>query len=171
MQAVGVKDEEAKIQAVSTAQQVFDAVRDLREADQIATRDTVADLTGLKMSIVDDRLRYLVDEGRLRRLIRGVYELTEVFPAPRICWAGIMQSGRVKLEIGNDVTLDLTPSEARAISRILGGYAEDARVLESTRAHLFMATELAGKVEALQKQVKALKAEKGDGRQASLLLG
>ena len=32
--------------------------------------------------------------------------------------------------------------------RALGGFAEDARVIESTRAHLFLATELAAKVES-----------------------
>lgn len=55
----------------STTQRVYDAVQELRELGQEATRHTVAQLTGLKMSVVDDRLRTLADEGRLRRLVRG----------------------------------------------------------------------------------------------------
>ena len=65
----------------SSTDRVFDAVRELRALAQIATRETVAELTGLRLGIVDDRLRTLVDDGRLKRLLRGVYELVEVFPA------------------------------------------------------------------------------------------
>ena len=59
----------------NSTEQVYAAVQELREQGQIATRESVMELTGLKLSIVDDRLRALVDDGRLRRLIRGVYEL------------------------------------------------------------------------------------------------
>ena len=56
--------------AITSTQRIFDAVRDLREVDQIATRETVAELTGLKMAIVDDRLRALRFLGEFRQ--RGV---------------------------------------------------------------------------------------------------
>ena len=161
------KDNHAASQPTST-QRVYDAVRDLREVDQIATRETVAELTGLKMSVVDDRLRTLVDDGRLRRLLRGVYEMVEVFPPPRNTYAGIMQNGMVKVEVGEEVWT-LTPSEARRVARVLGGFAEDARILESSRAHLFLATELAAKVEKMEREMKALKAHKPNPMQGDLL--
>lgn len=161
------KDNHAASQPTST-QRVYDAVRDLREVDQIATRETVAELTGLKMSVVDDRLRTLVDDGRLRRLLRGVYEMVEVFPPPRNTYAGIMQNGMVKVEVGEEVWT-LTPSEARRVARVLGGFAEDARILESSRAHLFLATELAAKVEKLEREMKAHKAHKPNPLQGELL--
>lgn len=142
--------------AITSTQRIFDAVRDLREVDQIATRETVAELTGLKMAIVDDRLRALVDDGKLKRLLRGVYELVETFPEPRPIYCGILHSGMVKLELGEDV-LTLTPSEARRTARALGGFAEDARVIESTRTHLFLATELAAKVEKQERVIKAMR--------------
>ena len=63
---------------IPSTERIFQAVRELRAMDQIATRDTVAELTGLKMTVVDDRLRALVDDGKLKRLLRGVYELVEV---------------------------------------------------------------------------------------------
>ena len=153
---------------IPSTERIFHAVRDLREADQIATRETVAELTGLKMTVVDDRLRTLVDDGRLRRLLRGVYELVEVFPPPRTTYAGITQSGMVKVEVGDDVWT-LTPSEARRVARVLGGFAEDARILESSRAHLFLATELAAKVEKLEREMKAHKAHKLTPLQMDLL--
>ncbi len=130
----------------STTDQVYAAVQELREQEQIATRDTVATLTGLKMTIVDDRLRTLVDEGRLRRLIRGVYELVQAYPPPRPMFFGILADGFVKLEVGEDV-LTLSPQEARRIARGLSGMAEDARMLESTREHMFMVQDVAARVE------------------------
>ena len=57
---------------IPSTERIFQAVRELRAMDQIATRDTVAELTGLKMTVVDDRLRALVDDGKLKRLLRGV---------------------------------------------------------------------------------------------------
>lgn len=155
--------------AVTSTQRVFDAVRDLRELDQIATRDTVAELTGLKLAIVDDRLRALVDDGKLKRLLRGVYELVETFPEPRELSCSMLSNGWVKLELGDDL-LELTPTEARRAVRALGGFAEDARVIESTKAHLFLATELAAVVEKQGREIKALKAAlKLDDRQPSLI--
>ena len=156
---------------IPSTQRVFDAVRDLREVDQIATRETVAELTGLKLSIVDDRLRALVDDGKLKRLLRGIYELVETFPEPRPIYCGILNDGMVKMELGEDV-LTLTPSEARRAARALGGFAEDGRVIESTRTHLFLATELAAKVEAQGREIKAMRAalnERMDVRQMDLL--
>lgn len=155
--------------AIPSTQRVFDAVRDLRELDQIATRDTVAELTGLKLAVVDDRLRALVDDGKLKRLLRGIYELVETFPEPRELSCSMLSDGWVKLELGDDL-LRLTPTEARRAARALAGFADDARVIESTRAHLFLATELAAVVEKQGREIKALKAAlKADDRQGALI--
>ena len=130
---------------VPSTQKVSDAVRELYELGQTVTRHTVAELTGLKMSVVDDRLRALVDDGKLRRLVRGVYKPIEQHPEPRPMFFGLMTDGFVKLEVGDDV-LTLTPAEARRIARAMGGFAEDARVLESTQRHLFLAQEVANEL-------------------------
>lgn len=153
------KTEAAQGKPLTSTQRVFDAVRDLRGLDQQASRDTVAALTGLKLGIVDDRLRALVDDGKLKRLTRGYYELVETFPPPRAIFCGILSDGMVKLEIGEQV-LDLSPTEARTAARALGGFAEDARVIENGRQHLFLATELAARVDKLERVLKALRASK-----------
>ena len=163
--------EAAAPKAITSTQRVYDAVRDLRELDQIATRDTVAELTGLKLAIVDDRLRALVDDGKLKRLLRGIYDLVETYPEPRELSCTTLSNGWVKLELG-DALLNLTPTEARRAARALGGFAEDARVIESTKAHLFLATELAAKVESQGRELKAMRAllrDKLDTRQLELL--
>jgi len=160
---------EAKNRPLTSTQRVYDAVSELRCLDQIATREAVAELTQLKLAIVDDRLRALVDDGRLKRLLRGIYELVETFPPPRPMWCGILPDGMVKFELGEHV-IDMTPKEARAAHRALGGFGEDARILESTKQHLFLATELAAQVEKLKLEVRALRASKGDDRQLKMSL-
>ena len=163
--------EAAAPKAITSTQRVLDAVRDLRELDQIATRETVAELTGLKMGIVDDRLRALVDDGKLKRLLRGIYELVETWPEPRELSCTMLSTGWVKLELGDDL-LKLTPTEARRAARALGGFSEDARVIESTKAHLFLATELAAKVESQSRELRNMREllrGKLDTRQLELL--
>lgn len=141
--------------ANSTTERVFEAVRELRALDQMATRETIAELTGLKLGIVDDRLRALANDERLCRLIRGVYELAEPWTPPRPIFFGLLSDGAVKLEVGEQV-LDLTPQEARSIARGLGGLADDARVIESVRKHIYMAGELTKKVDRLAVEVQRL---------------
>lgn len=119
-------------QVNGSTDQIYAAVQELRELGQEATRHTIAQLTGLKMTIVDDRLRTLVDDGRLRRLVRGVYDLEKPYPPPRPMFFGILADGFVKLEVGDDV-LTLSPTEARRLARGLGGFAEDSRLLDLNR--------------------------------------
>ena len=154
--------------AITSTQRIFDAVRDLREVDQIATRETVAELTGLKLSVVDDRLRNLVDDGRLKRLLRGVYELVESFPEPRAISKTVLPSGAVVYDIGDEV-LTLSPQEARVLAELSMGAAGTAVLINSTNQHLFLATELAAKVEKLEREMRAYKAHKQNPMQRDLL--
>jgi len=151
---------------ITSTQRIYEAVRELRQLEQTATRESVADLTGLPLSIVDDRLRTLVDDGKLKRLLRGIYELVEQFAPPRPMSCSILTDGQVNFEIGDAVIL-FSPQEARSAARALAGFAEDARVIESTRQHLFLATELAAKVKKLEIELKALR-QSCDTRQISL---
>ncbi|MFG5779882.1 hypothetical protein ACFIQF_22710 [Comamonas sp. J-3] len=155
---------------IPSTKQVLDAVRELRAADQIATRETVAELTGLKLSIVDDRLRALVDDDELKRLIRGVYELVEKYPEARAISKTVLPSGWVKWDIGNDV-LELTPAEDRVMAQLSMGAAGQAVMIQSTNQHLFLATQLAAQVESLTREIKALKAQKGEGPQTDWVGG
>lgn len=151
---------------ITSTQRIYEAVRELRQLEQTATRESVADLTGLPLSIVDDRLRALVDDGKLKRLLRGIYELVEQFAPPRPMSCSILTDGQVNFEIGDAVIL-FSPQEARNAARALAGFAEDARVIESTRQHLFLATELAAKVKKLEIELKALR-QSCDTRQINL---
>lgn len=158
---------------ISSTTRVFDAVRELRGLDQIATRETVGELTGLKMAVVDDRLRTLVDDGKLKRLLRGVYELVEEYPASRNISKTILDSGYVMIEITGragaaDVVLHLTPTEDRSLSMLCVGAAGQAILINSTNQHLYLAQHLAAKVERLEREVKALRAPAADPNQQRL---
>ena len=155
---------------VTSTDRIYDAVRELRSLEQIATRETVAELTGLKLSVVDDHLRALVDDGRLKRLLRGIYELVEAYPASRAISKTIVGNGYVKIEIG-DQLLTLTPSEDRDLAMLQAGAAGQAILINSTTQHLYLATELAAKVEKLERELKAHKAHRLNPMQGDLLGG
>lgn len=156
---------------ITSTDRIYDAVRELRSLEQIATRETVAELTGLKLSVVDDRLRTLVDDGKLKRLLRGVYELVETYPETRVISKTVLPGGYVKWDIGNEV-LTLTPAEDRTMAQMSIGAAGQAVMIHSTNQHLYLATELAAKVEAQGREIKALRAankQSGETAQKSLL--
>lgn len=162
------KIESTTCKPIPSTERIFQAVRELRAMDQIATRETVAELTGLKLSVVDDRLRNLVDDGRLKRLLRGVYELVESFPEPRAISKTVLPNGAVVYDIGDDVWT-LSPQEARVLAELSMGAAGTAVLINSTNQHLYLATELAAKVERLEREMKALKAHKPNPLQGDLL--
>ena len=164
------KSESAISKPIPSTERIFQAVRELRAMDQIATRETVAELTGLKLSVVDDRLRNLVDDGRLKRLLRGVYELVESFPEPRAISKTVLPNGAVVYDIGDDVWT-LSPQEARVLAELSMGAAGTAVLINSTNQHLYLATELAAKVEKMEREMKALKAHKPNPLQGDLLEG
>lgn len=107
------------ITATSTMR-ILDAVCELHALEQVVTRETVAELTGLKLTIVDDRLRALADDGRLKRVLRGVYVPVEVYPPARSISKTVLSDGMVKIEIGDEV-LTLTPREDRALAMLQAG--------------------------------------------------
>ena len=156
---------------ISSTQRVHQAVRELRALEQIATGETVAELTGLKLAIVDDRLRALVDDGKLKRLMRGVYELVDEYPETRAISKTVLPTGYVKYDIG-DCVLTLTPTEDRVLSQLGMGAAGQAVMIHSTNRHLYLATELAAKVEKLERELKAQKsARQSDNMRQIDLLG
>ena len=147
---------------IPSTERVYEAVRELRSLEQIATRETVAELTGLKLSVVDDRLRALVDDGKLKRVLRGIYEVVEQYPPARAISKTILSDGSVKLEIGDEL-LTLTPSEDRALALLQAGAAAQVAAIETGRAHLFLATELTAKVEAARGDIEDLRSAFEEG--------
>lgn len=94
------------------------------------TRHTIAELTQLPRVVVDDRLRALAEDGRIKRLVRGVYALVKQYPPTRPMSKTVLADGFVKIEIGDEV-LTLTPRE----DRVLGGLMAGSAFVAASTAH------------------------------------
>lgn len=154
--------------AIPSSQRVYEAVCELRAQAQTVTRETVAELTGLKLTIVDDRLAVLVDDGKLKRVLRGVYEVVEVYPPARPISKTVLGDGHVKYEIGDDV-LTLTPTEDRTLALLTAGAATQVAAIEAGRQQVMLATEMATKIKKLEREVTNLRAAQVAGGQMTLL--
>ena len=113
-----------------SAEVVFEAVCDLHSEEKAVSRETLAEVTGLKLSVVDDRLGVLVDEGLIHRIQRGVYVPAAQHPPARPISKTILPDGMVKIEIGDDV-MTLTPRESRALGEIQAGAAHQYIEIEA----------------------------------------
>lgn len=114
----------------TTKQQILDAVQDLHNAEQMVTREALQEVTNLKLTIIDDRLATLVDEGALIRKSRGVFVPAVQHPPARPISKTMMPDGMVKLEIG-DTVLELTPREDRMLASMLAGTAVQFAAIET----------------------------------------
>lgn len=111
-------DERTQI-APSNRLVVLQAIKDLCAAGRQASRGAIVDLTGLRMTIVDDHVRNLKEDKMIRAVVNGIFEPIEQVP-DRAVSGTIVPEGRYKLEVG-DTCLDLTLREARNIGLVTGG--------------------------------------------------
>ena len=150
----------------SNAETILEAIEDLHNQEQIVTRTTLADLTGLQLSIIDDRLSYLVDSGQIIRVQRGVF-----IPAPkdrpsRIICKMVLPDGTVKIEIGDDEVLTLTPREARNLGNLMVAEAMQYANIEMGHHMAILQSEISGQARKLTRQVGDLM---DSGKQGELL--
>ena len=150
----------------SNAETILEAIEDLHNQEQIVTRTTLADLTGLQLSIIDDRLSYLVDSGQIIRVQRGVF-----IPAPkhrpsRIMCKMVLPDGTVKIEIGDDEVLTLTPREARNLGNLMVAEAMQYANIEMGHHMAILQSEISGQDRKLTRQVGDLM---DNGKQGELL--
>ena len=154
----------------NSTQIVLEAVRELHGLGQVATRETVQMMTGLRLAIVDDRLKHLVAEDMIRRAGRGVYVLVLTPDAARQISQTRLPDGTVVLDIGDEV-LHLSPTEARTLGGMLAGGAVQAAQIELGYQASVVNAQLALQVRRLEQQVSAMRHElnMGDTPQLSLL--
>lgn len=148
------------MRARSSTQMVLEAVHDLHAQEQVVTRETLVEATGLKASVVDDRLKVLIDDMEVLRVERGVFVPAPKLPAARPVTKTLIPGGWVKIEIGDDHILTLTPAENRALGELMAGAGQQYAAIEVGHQNAILAAELAAKVRRLEKQVSALNAER-----------
>ena len=113
----------------SSAEVVFEAIQDLHSREQIVTRETLADVTGLKLTTIDDRLGYLFDNGRIRRVQRGVFVPLKQHKLARPISRTICPDGTTVLEVGDTVMI-LSPRESRMIGELMAGSSQQYAAIE-----------------------------------------
>ena len=140
--------------ARSNARIVLEAIEDLHSQEQIVTRTTLSDLTGLQLSIIDDRLSYLVDTGQINRVQRGVFVPAVKHRTARLMSKTVLTDGTVKIEIGSSTILTLTPREARNLGNLMVAEAMQYANIEMGHNMAILQSEVFGQVRKLSKKVE-----------------
>lgn len=112
--------------------QIYQAVVDIRVAGRQATRALIAERTGMKLAVVDDHVKTLCDDGKLRKVVPGVVEPADVFPMNRPVSKTVLAEGGILLEVG-DMEMMLTPGEARVVGLALHGDAMELAHVKGER--------------------------------------
>lgn len=136
---------------ISTTELVYDAVVELHALEQIITREVLADYLNLKLSIIDDKLKTLANDGLIARIQRGVYVPVEKYPPTRPISHTELPDGTVVLDIGDDV-LKLTPREARTLAVMLGARAIQASQINLSDQVGMMVAEISQRIRILERE-------------------
>ena len=135
----------------TTRQQILDAVQELHSQEQMVTREALLEVTGLKLTIIDDRIAKLVDDGVVLRKNRGVFVPAVQHPPARPISKTVMPDGMVKIEIGDEV-LQLTPREDRTLAGIQAGAAVQLAAIE-------MGQETSALVQSMRRRIAHLESK------------
>ena len=137
----------------STAEIVFEAIQDLFAREQIVTRETLAELTGLKLTTIDDRLGYLLDNGKIRRVQRGVFVPLEQHKPARPISRTLCPDGTTVLEVGDTVMI-LTPRESRMLGEVMTGAAQQFVAIEIGHEGARLNAVLAAQVSEVRRELR-----------------
>ena len=143
----------------STAETILEAIQDLHSREQIVTRETLAELTGLKLTTIDDRLGYLLDNGRIRRVQRGVFVPLEQHKPARPISRTLCPDGTTVLEVGDTVMI-LSPRESRMIGELMAGSSQQYAAIEIGHEAARLNSALAAQIGEVRREVAAVKERK-----------
>lgn len=129
---------------------VFEAVQELYAQEQIVTRETLAELLEMKLSIIDGSLKTLSNDGEIIRVQRGVYIPASTHPEARPVSHTELPDGTVIIDIGDSV-FKLTPKEARMLGTMLSGRALQATQIDSGRQTSVLSAELSKRLSVLER--------------------
>ena len=147
----------------STAEIVLESIQDLHAREQIVTREVLAEMTGLKLTTIDDRLGYLLDNGRIRRVQRGVFVPMEQHKPARPISRTLCPDGTTVLEIGEAVMI-LTPRESRMLGEVMTGAAQQFVAIEIGHEGARLNAVLSAQVSDVRRELRQLQECPPDGR-------
>ena len=147
----------------STAEVVMGAIEDLHAREQIVTREILAELTGLKLTTIDDRLAHLVDTGKIRRVQRGVFVPLEQHRPARPISRTLCPDGTTVLEVGDTVMI-LSPRESRMLGEVMAGSSQQYAAIEIGHESARMNAVLSAQVSDVRRELRQLQDCPPDGR-------
>lgn len=136
----------------TSGQIIRDAIQDLHQQYQVATRELLCELTGLKMTIIDDHISRMIENGELRRLRAGVFAPLTSMPEPRAVSVTRMADGTSIIEIG-DFVVHVYPRERRELASLLVGDAVQYSNIQAGVEAGTLATELAAELLATKREM------------------
>lgn len=142
----------------ATGQIIWDTILALRENGQAISRQRIMEITGLRYTQVDDHVSRWIEDGRMRRVIDGVYEVVDPMPEPRAVSVTDLHNNMVLIEIG-DQELRVYHPEARALARQLGGFALQFAQLQTQHDMSALLVEATVRNRALADRVSDLERE------------
>ena len=138
----------------TSGQIIWDTIQGLHQQGQVITRELLTELTGLKMSIVDDHVSRMIENGRLRRLRAGVFTPVAAIPEPRAVSFTDLPDGTTIFELGETV-LHLWPRERQDMARRLVGDAVQYSNIQAGVAAGTLATDLAAELLLIRREMAA----------------
>jgi len=135
---------------------VLEAIQDLHAQEQIVTRETLMAITGLKLTVIDDRVALLVDNGQVHRVQRGVFVPAPEHKPARIISKTVLPGGTVKIEIGDDHILTLTPRENRMLGELMAGAGQQSAAIELGHQAAHVTSELSLQMREIRRRMNEL---------------
>ena len=134
-------------------ERVLQCIVDLHNDRRSAARRLIADLLDMKLTVVDEAVKRLREDGLVRMIIPGVFEPIEQHPPSRpLCFTSL-PDGRVRLEV-DDILIEFTPHEAQQVGRFLHGHAVVNLYRDEERLRGEEIARLATQVRSLQRQLQ-----------------
>lgn len=146
----------------SSTQIVLEAIQDLHAQEQIVTRETLRELTGLKLTVIDDRIGALIEDGLVVRVQRGVFVPVASHPPARVISKTVLPDGTVKIDIG-DTVLTLTPREDRMLAGLQAGVVMQAAAIELGHHSAMVAGEMQGRLNKVERHLAKMTGDCEDG--------
>ncbi len=147
----------------SLAEIVFEAIQDLHVHEQIVTREVPTELTRLELKTIDERLGYLLDDGRIRRVQRGVFVPMEQHKPARPISRTLCPDGTTVLEVGDTVMI-LTPRESRMLGEVMTGAAQQFVAIEIGHEGARLNSVLSAQLSDVRRELRQFQDSPPDGR-------
>lgn len=154
-----------KDENLTTTKQILEAIIDLHAQEQTVTRDKIGEvLPHLSLQKISDRLGYLIETNQIDRPERGVY--VPVFthaPSRQVC-KYILPDGTVKIEIGDDHVITMTPREARYLGNLMVAEAMQFSNIELGHTVSVMQNQVLGQMRKFERRLEKISGRQKDGQ-------